>query len=319
MSMLGGIDLGGTKIEACLFDDEFNAVLRRRTATPTSSFEALLDALLDQYGWLRAQAGSKPLNVGFGIPGLVEAETGLALTANLPSMGKPLRQELSRLLGFDAPVENDCKCFAMSEANGGAGEGFETVFGLILGTGCGAGVRYRGQLVTGRNGLPGEVGHTGISVNVVAGRSLPVRACKCGRQGCYETLVSGPGMAALARALHGLDLSAEEIAERAADHDSRAKDVLTVWADVLCELLRNIQATVDPDCIVLGGGLSQIKGVAKLLGERMPFHMIGGTRYPAIRVARFGDSSGVRGAAMVARQASLAGGPLHRNFGPSIG
>lgn len=304
--MLGGIDLGGTKIEACLFDDELNEKSRHRIATPADSFEALLDALLEQYGWLRAQAGPKPLLVGFGIPGLVEAETGLALTSNLPSMGKPLRQELSRRLGFAAVMENDCKCFALSEANGGAGEGFETVFGLILGTGCGGGVCHRGQLVTGHNGLPGEVGHTGISVSATVGRSLPLRQCKCGRQGCYETLVSGPGMAALANALHGLDISADQIAERAARGDPVARDVLTVWADILCELLRSIQATVDPDCIVLGGGLSRMNGVADLIVERMPSHMIGGMRRPAIRIARFGDSSGVRGAAMLALQASLA-------------
>jgi predicted NBD/HSP70 family sugar kinase len=260
---------------------------------------------MDQYSWLRTQAGSRTLNVGFGIPGLVEAGTGLALTSNLPSMGKPLREELSRRLGFAAAMENDCKCFALSEANGGAGEGFETVFGLILGTGCGGGICYRGKLVTGHNGLPGEVGHTGISVSAANGRSLPLRACKCGRHGCYETLVSGPGMAALAKALHGLDISADQIAERAARHDPAARDVLTVWADILCELLRSIQATVDPDCIVLGGGLSRMQGVAELLVERMPFHMIGGMRHPAIRIARFGDSSGVRGAAMLALQAAL--------------
>jgi N-acetylglucosamine kinase len=112
-------------------------------------------------------------------------------------------------------------------------------------------------------------------------------------------------MAALAKALHGLDMSADRIAERAAQDDPLAKDVLTVWADILCELLRSIQATVDPDCIVLGGGLSRMIGVADLLVERMPFHMIGGMRLPAIRIARFGDSSGVRGAAMLALQASL--------------
>jgi predicted NBD/HSP70 family sugar kinase len=306
MSMFGGIDLGGTKIEACLFDEDLNAVLRRRTATPADSFEALLDALLDQYGWLRVQAGSRPVYVGFGIPGLVDAETGLALTSNLPSMGKPLKRELSRRLGFDPPMENDCKCFALSEASGGAGEGFETVFGLILGTGCGGGVCHRGHLVTGRNGLPGEVGHTGISVNAAVGRSIPLRACKCGRLGCYETLVSGPGMAALAKALHGLEMSAEEIADRAAAGDPLAKDVLTIWADILCELLRSIQATVDPDCIVLGGGLSRMQGITDLLVERMPAQMIGGARLPAITVARFGDSSGVRGAAMLALQASLS-------------
>ena len=150
MTRFGGIDLGGTKIEACLFDSDLNALCRRRTSTPRDSFQALVDALVDQYGWLRAQADMPDLAVGVGIPGLVESGTGLALTSNLPSTGKPLRSGLSHRLGLAVPMENDCKCFALSEANGGAGEGFETVFGLILGTGCGGGVCHRGRLVRGQ-------------------------------------------------------------------------------------------------------------------------------------------------------------------------
>jgi predicted NBD/HSP70 family sugar kinase len=300
--MFGGVDLGGTKIEACLFDSDLNALSRRRTSTPRDSFDALVDALVDQHRWLRAEAGMPDLAVGFGIPGLVEPGTGLALTSNLPSTGKPLRRELSQRLGLAVPMENDCKCFALSEANGGAGEGFETVFGLILGTGCGGGVCHRGRLVRGQNGLPGEVGHTGIPMAASSGRSLPSRLCKCGRHGCYETLVSGPGITALAKDLHGLDLAAEEIAARAAEDDASARDVLAVWADILCELLRSIQAMVDPDCVVLGGGLSRIAGIIELLAGRMPKHMIGGMRRPALKVATFGDSSGVRGAAMLAAQ-----------------
>jgi predicted NBD/HSP70 family sugar kinase len=300
--MFGGVDLGGTKIEACLFDSGLNTLTKRRTATPRDSFEALIDALVDHHAWLCAKAETSNLAVGFGIPGLVEAETGLALTSNLPSMGKPLASELSRRLGFAAPMANDCKCFALSEANGGAGEGFETVFGLILGTGCGGGVCHRCRLVRGHNGLPGEVGHTGISMAAAPGRSLPARLCKCGRLNCYETLVSGPGMTALAQHLHGLDLAAEEIAAVASTGDPAARDVLAVWAGILCELLRSIQATVDPDCIVLGGGLSRMEGILELLIERMPMHLIGGMRRPALKIAKFGDSSGVRGAAMLAAQ-----------------
>lgn len=298
--MFGGIDLGGTKIEACLFDNDFAAVDRRRTTTPQGSFEELVDALVDHYDWLRLRAAKLDLGIGFGIPGLVETGTGLALTSNLPSMGKPLAKELARRLGLAVPMENDCKCFALSEANGGAGQGYETVFGLILGTGCGGGVCHRGRLVRGHNGLPGEVGHTGIAMGAAPERELPLRLCKCGRYGCYETLVSGPGMAALAMSLHGLDLTAQEIAVRAEAGDAVAQDILTVWTDVVCELLRSIQATVDPDCIVLGGGVSRIAGVAELIVRRMPSHMIGGMRRPTVKVARFGDSSGVRGAAMLA-------------------
>ena len=198
--MLGGIDLGGTKIEACLFASDLNPITRHRIPTPRRSFTDLIDAIVQQYEWLRGKAGQPSLSLGIGIPGLVEAGTGLSLASNLPSMGKPLREELSRRLGFTVATENDCKCFALSEANGGAGASFDTVFGLILGTGWCGGVCYRGKLVAGHNGLPGEVGHTGVPMAAAPGYSLPVRHCKCGRHGCYETLVSGPGMTALARA-----------------------------------------------------------------------------------------------------------------------
>jgi predicted NBD/HSP70 family sugar kinase len=298
--MFGGIDLGGTKIEACLFDPELTEIARRRVPTPRQSFDELLDALVAQYEWLRAEAGTIALPVGVGIPGLIERSTGLSLTSNLPATNRPLHDALSRRLGFSVPVDNDCKCFALSEANGGAGEGYDTVFGLILGTGCGGGVCHKGRLVQGHNGLPGEVGHFGIAMNAAPQVTLPLRHCNCGRYGCYETLVSGPGLTALAKSLKGLELSPEQIASGAAAGDGDLAEILAIWADIVGELLRTIQGTVDPDCVVLGGGLSRIEGVAELLLGRMPGHFIAGMRAPAILVARYGDSSGVRGAAMLA-------------------
>jgi len=296
--MYGGIDLGGTKIEACLFDAGLTEIARRRVPTPRDSYDGLLDALVAQYRWLQGEAGSDSLPLGVGIPGLMDAVTGLSLASNLPSRGRPLRQELSARLGFDVPVRNDCKCFALSEARGGAGQGYRTVFGLILGTGCGGGVCRDGDLIDSMNDLPGEVGHIGIAVNATP--DLPVLPCKCGRRGCYETLVSGPGMSALARHLTGVDLPPDRIAAGAAAGDGDLAAVLAAWADIACALLRTIQATVDPDCIVLGGGLSRIPGIETLLLERAPFHLIAGVRRPAVLVAKFGDSSGVRGAAMLA-------------------
>ncbi len=298
--MFGGIDLGGTKIEACLFDDTLARVTARRVPTPRYSYPDLLDALVDQYRWLCDVAGEAYLPFGIGIPGLIDPTTGLSLTSNLPAMGMPLRDELSRRLGFAVPVKNDCKCFALSEANGGAGAGFETVFGLILGTGCGGGVCYRGELVEGSSGLPGEVGHTGISISAAQGRSLPLLRCNCGRVGCYETLVSGPGMTALARSLLNVERQPEQIVAGALAGDPALEQVLQVWADLVCELLRTIQGTIDPDCVVLGGGLSQIRGIEARLSEFLSSHQITGARAPAIFVAAFGDSSGVRGAAMLA-------------------
>ena len=281
--MLAGIDLGGTKIEACLFDDDLVEQARKRVPTPRS-YPGLLDALVDQHRWLVAESGIGRLPLGIGIPGIIEAETGLSMTSNLAAMRKPLRADLSVRLGFDVLVKNDCKCFALSEANGGAGADFETVFGLILGTGCGGGLCHNGRLVEGFNGLPGEVGHTGIPFGTAAQYDLPLRQCNCGREGCFETLVSGPGMSALARSLKGADLQPEEIVAGAAAGDADLEAVLNVWLHLACELIRNIQATVDPNCIVLGGGLSRVAGIERRLQTTLPEHVVGGTRPPEIRI-----------------------------------
>ena len=304
--MRGGIDLGGTKIEACLFDPHLQEVTRRRIPTPRDSYDDLVDALVQQYEWMRGEAGLKRLPLGVGIPGIVDVKTGLSVMSNLPANHRPLRQDLSGRLGFHVPFQNDCKCFALSEANGGAGAGYQTVFGLIIGTGCGGGVCHRGALVEGRSGLPGEVGHLGIPAEVVPGVSLPLVRCKCGRIGCFETLISGPGIARLAKSVKGIDLEAHEIAAKAAS-DASLDEVMVLWAALVCELFRSIQATVDPDCIVLGGGVSRIPNVLALLKRHMPNHLIDGTRLPDVMLAKYGDSSGVRGAAMLAPDAKSRG------------
>ncbi len=314
--MFGGIDLGGTKIEACLFDADLKPVRSRRIATPRSSYAELIDCLDAQYEWLRGEAAVADLALGVGIPGVTEASTGICLAANLVATGKPLREDLSRRLGFLVPFENDCKCFALSETNGGAGEGYETVFGLILGTGCGGGVCHKGRLVQGNNGLPGEVGHIGIPLSTAVSLKLPLLHCACGRDGCYETLISGPGMVALARHLAGIGVPAEQIAEQAEAGSAELRQVLDGWLELVCELLRTIQVTVDPDCIVLGGGLSRIKGVESKLSRQFLAHHVQGVRTPAILTAKYGDSSGVRGAAMLAvsreRRADVAGERLRQ-------
>ena len=303
--MFAGIDLGGTKIEACLFNANLDPVLSRRIATPATSYSELVDALIAQYDWLCARAASDlghrgTLPLGIGIPGVIDRQTGLSKTANLRADGMPLRDDLSRRLGFAVPIENDCKCFALSEANGGAGAGYTTVFGLILGTGCGGGVCHHGKLVTGRNGLPGEVGHVGFPAHHPALRALPALVCGCGRIGCFETLVSGPGLQALALHLTGRETSPENIAVGASGGDSALRQVFDTWLDILCELVHMLQLTIDPDCIVLGGGLSRIDGIARLLADRFDLHRLQGMGAPVFLTARFGDSSGVRGAAMLA-------------------
>jgi tagatose-6-phosphate ketose/aldose isomerase len=302
----GAIDVGGSKIEAALFGHDLELVEKRRIDTRKESYADLLDAIVEQADWLAGRAGGFTA-LGIGLPGLIDATTGLSVTSNLPATGRSLSADLSARLGHPVPVENDCKCFALSEANGGAGEGHRTVFGLILGTGVGGGVCVDGRLVTGLNGLPGEVGHVGLPADRVAHHGLPLVDCGCGRRGCYETYVSGPGLSRISAHVTGKPASADEIAATAAAGDAEMQAVLDIWLDLLAELAHTIQLTVDADCLVLGGGLSLIEGLAEKLASAFEAHKLPGVRSPVFRVAQHGDASGTRGAAILARQAGEAG------------
>ncbi|MCA0270739.1 MAG: ROK family protein [Proteobacteria bacterium] len=300
----GSIDVGGTKIEAALFDGDLEPLAKHRIETPTDSYEALVAAIVGQARWLEENAGSS-MPMAIGLPGLIDPQTGRSVTSNLPATGHALSQDISDQLGRTIPVENDCKTFALSEANGGAGAGFRTVFGLILGTGVGGGVCIDGKLQTGLNGLPGEVGHFGIPGHLVAEYGLPILRCGCGRMGCYETLVSGAGLSRLAEHFSGKPVAAAEIMAAAARGDVAMGRLREIWLHLLAELVLTIQLTVDPDCVVLGGGLSKIDGLDRDLATVFEAHKLHHVRSPALRIARYGDASGGRGAAILAMQASL--------------
>ncbi len=295
--LFGGMDVGGSKIETCLFDEQFRPLQRRRVDTACSNYEELLGCIAEEVRWLESQAQA-PVDLGIGLPGLVDYHSGRSLTSNLPATGRPLREDLVERLGRTVVIANDCKCFALSEANGGAGEDAETVLGLIIGTGVGGGVVHRGRLVLGHNDLPGELGHLGIPGRFVREWNLPLLACGCGRVGCYETLVSGPGLVRLASRHGGPECSPAQIAERARAGDEAMGVAMREWATLLAELIYTAQCTIDMDCVVLGGGLSRIPGVAEMLAEAFREQRMAG-REVQFRVARFGDASGTRGAAML--------------------
>jgi fructoselysine-6-P-deglycase FrlB-like protein/predicted NBD/HSP70 family sugar kinase len=293
----GGIDVGGSKIEARLFDEEFQPQEGRRIQTPRGSYEDLLDCISAEVKWLDQRAGFV-VDVGIGLPGLVDHRSGQSLTSNLPATGKPLRADLIARLNRQVLMANDCKCFALSEANGGAAQGAQTVLGLILGTGVGAGIVHRGRLVLGHNDLPGEIGHIGIPAGVIATYGLPKLRCGCGREGCYETLLSGPGLVRLADHLGLAGETPAQIALSAQAGDKPAESVLELWASMLAELIFTAQCTIDMDCVVLGGGLSRIPGVERLLAAAFRARAIG-DREVRFAIAQFGDASGARGAAML--------------------
>ena len=196
-------------------------------------------------------------------------------------------------------MANDCKCFALSEANGGAGDGFSRVFGLIIGTGLGGGFCIDGRLDTGAHGLVGEVGHFGIPAHLVVELDLPVLPCECGRKGCYETLVSGTGLSAICKTLTGSAAKAHEISRAADAGDPAMKRTLEVWHRLAAELLFTIQLTLDPDCFVLGGGLSDIPGIELSLEAALDSSFLPSSKKPNILKPVFGAGSGGRGAALL--------------------
>lgn len=296
--VFGALDVGGTKIEARLFDNRLEVLDRQRFPTAKGSYDELLEAIGSAVTWLDQTAGTK-VALGVGLPGLIDPATGISMTSNVPATGHTLSADLSARIGRAIPVENDCKCFALSEANGGAGEGYRTVFGLILGTGVGGGVCVDGKLVVGHNGLPGEVGHFGLPAELVQRHGLPILACGCGRTGCYETLLSGPGMARIAKHVANEEVDSATIVARAAAGDVAMTKVLDIWFDILGELIHTIQLTIDADCVVIGGGLSNVHDLTPTLARTFAPKMLPGVRQPAFFAARFGDASGVRGAAML--------------------
>jgi predicted NBD/HSP70 family sugar kinase len=294
------MDVGGSKIETGLFDEQFRPLERRRVETACATYDELLACIVGEARWLDALAGGA-VDLGIGLPGLVDHMTGRSMTSNLPATGRPLREDLVARLGRHVAMANDCKCFALSEANGGAGEGCETTLGLILGTGVGGGVTHRGRLVLGYNDLPGELGHIGIPGRLVAQWRLPLLPCGCGRIGCYETLLSGPGLVRLAGRHGAPERSPEQIARLAASGDAAMAASMRQWLGLLAELIHTAQSTIDMECVVLGGGLSRIPDLAGMLAQTYRSHQISG-RETRFAVARFGDASGTRGAALLLAQ-----------------
>lgn len=295
----GGLDLGGTKIEAGLFGPDWEVLACRRRPTPVSDYAALLKALCEEVLWLRSQA-PPGLPVGLGMPGPIVPGQERFIAVQIPLSGERLAADLASACGGPVPVENDANCFALSEAVAGAGRGEATVFGLILGTGVGGGLVTRGRLLHGREGYAAEIGHTGIPGDLLAEIGLPVFSCGCGRRGCFETCLSGPGLSRLAGHLAGATLGPAEVVARAAAGDPGCQRALEAWGAIAARLIDTIRMAFDPGCIVLGGGLSRAPGLLDQLRAALPVPPHYGQRPADLRLAEGGDSSGTRGAAIMA-------------------
>lgn len=292
-----GIDLGGTKIEAQVFAPDWTLAERRRIDTPRD-YAALVAAMADQIAWAEAIAGRR-LAVGVAAAGLVNPLTALALTANLPATGHPFPADIARAAGRAITYLNDCRALTLSEAVFGVAKGMSPVVGLILGTGIGGGVAVDGRLIPGPAMVGGEFGHTAAPAHLVVTHGLPVVRCGCGRSGCAETLIAGPGLSRIARHVTGRTLTPPEIATARAT-DPQMAQVWDIWCALVAELLMTLTVTIDPAIIVLGGGLSRIAGVADDLTRALRAAQLPGFAIPRIVLAEGGDSSGARGAAFAA-------------------
>lgn len=294
-----GIDLGGTKIETQIFDADWQVVARNRVPTP-KDYPSLVAALAAEIAWADKTSGHQ-LPIGVGAAGLVNPATGLALTANLCASGKPLPGDIAKAIGRPITYVNDCRALALSEAIFGVGQGHRVVMSLILGTGIGGGVTIDGSLMSGPTQTGGEFGHTSAPAHLVQRHGLPMVECGCGRLGCSETYIAGPGLARLAKVMTGQDVTPPEIAAR---RGGDMAETWALWCDLTADLLRNLTLTIDPEIIVLGGGLSQIDGVDADLAAALQRAQIADFGIPDIKLAAGGDTSGARGAACAALQES---------------
>ena len=293
--MLAGIDLGGTKIEGILLDEDGQVLFRRRVATPAGDYGATLDAIAALHRALEEQAGAL-LPLGIGTPGSVSPATGLMRNANSTCLnGQPLLADLKRKLERPVRMANDADCFTLSEAVDGAGKGAEIVFGVILGTGTGGGIAVEGRLLDGPNAVAGEWGHNPLPWP--AETELPGPPCYCGKRGCIETFLSGPGLARDHQQHTGQELDAREIVALAEKGDAAAEATLQRYESRLARGLASIVNVLDPHVIVLGGGLSAIDRLYTKIPRLWKQHVFSDTVTTRLLPPEYGDSSGVRGAA----------------------
>ena len=290
-----GLDLGGSKIEGILMSAGATELARYRVATPRNDYAATIAAIVNLAARLM-QGIPTGTRIGIAVPGSISPLTGLMQNANPTWLnGRPFDRDLTVALAMPVRLANDANCFALSEAIDGAGENARIVFGVILGTGCGGGLVVNGRLLDGPRSIGGEWGHNPLPW--ATSDEYPGPHCWCGRNGCLETWVSGPGMAADHARLTGETLTAVEIAERARCGNDAARATLSRHADRLARGLAHVVNITDPDVLVLGGGLSQMPHLYEQLPQLMGPHIFADRASIVIKAPRWGDASGSRGAA----------------------
>lgn len=296
-----GMDIGGTKIETVVLDSSGSVVWQHRISTPKASFEQFLQGVIGEVQRAQDKSGEK-VSLGFGLPGAIEPGSCLVKNSNIQVVnGHPLRELLSDYFSQPVAVVNDANCFALSEAIDGSGAGYEAVFGAILGTGCGGGVVVHQRLLTGPNACSGEWGHNPLPY-YSAEKDGPSHLCYCGQHNCMESFISGSG---LARQFHLLNESAgtaEELVQRMREGRPEALFLWRRFRNQVARAFANIVNALDPDVIVIGGGLSGVSELYSDLSAEMAQYVFGGRCVTPVLAAKHGDSSGVRGAAWAGEQ-----------------
>jgi len=290
-----GIDLGGTKIEGIALDDQGNELVRHRVATPAGNYVGTVQAIAELVTYLENITKCSG-SVGIGTPGALSPATGLLRNSNSVCMnGQPVKTDIEKILKRDIRMSNDANCFALSEATDGAAKGAAVVFGVIIGTGTGGGVVVNGKVLTGPNAIAGEWGHNPLPWPKQS--ELPGPSCYCGKQGCIETFLSGPGLSHDFYSVSREKKTAVEIVELATLGIQLAEDCLQRYEHRLARGLAHVINLLDPDVIVLGGGISNVKRLYKNVPGIWSEFIFSDVVNTKLVAPMYGDSSGVRGAA----------------------
>ncbi|MBB1299983.1 ROK family protein [Pseudoalteromonas sp. SR44-8] len=296
-----GIDIGGSKIELAVFDASLKQLESWRIATPQNSYQDFLNALV---GMILSADHKYQCHgaVGIGMPGIVNANQQV-LSANVPhATGKNAAQDLAQLINRPVAIENDCRCFALSEARSSVGLQHTRVFGAILGTGAGGGLCIDGQLYKSAQGIAGEYGHYALSAVLQQKYQLPILKCGCGLTGCIESYIAGPGLARIYQHFSGEVLTTFEIVEGLRKGDVFCQQSFACYLDLIGSTFAAIIMAYDPEVIVVGGGMSLVDELMSKLEDAIVPYVFADIRVPKIVLAEFGDASGARGAAILAKE-----------------
>ncbi len=299
--LVAGIDLGGTKIQTTVFDAQWSVVNSKRSSTPDSVYQELLQVLAEHIDWASNTDNTRQIPVGIGVPGIIDTRTARLRTANLCADGQTIGKDLNDLTGRSAALINDCKAFALAEACLGSATGYQSVLGISIGTGIAGGLVINKTLLPDANGMAGEFGHMAIPATTLSKYNLPVLPCGCGNHGCYETFVCGPGFERFAAHMENAGhATVSDWIERFNAGDTAAVKVTHRWFELLAEMIYQLTLCYDPDCIVFGGGISNYPDFIRLLNQAFGKLNRLTSNTPAFTLALASEHSGAKGAALFA-------------------